>query len=70
VSDDRFEAVMQSICDGEPEVASELARKSLQEGLDPLEAINNGFMPGSITSWRASAAGMPFCPTLCMREKR
>ena len=41
-----FEAMAQSIIDGEPEEAEALAKQALAEGVDPLEAINRGYTPG------------------------
>ena len=41
-----LEAMSRSVIDGDAEVAAELARRVVAEGLDPLEAIDRGFVPG------------------------
>jgi corrinoid protein of di/trimethylamine methyltransferase len=46
MSEEMFKAMAQSIIDGEPEEAERLARQSIEAGIDPLEAINQGFVPG------------------------
>ena len=46
MSIDCFLAMKQSIVDGAPQTASELAQAALQSGMPPLDAINNGFVPG------------------------
>jgi corrinoid protein of di/trimethylamine methyltransferase len=44
--DDLFAAMRQSVVDGAPGTATELAQRALAAGLDPLEAIDRGFLPG------------------------
>jgi corrinoid protein of di/trimethylamine methyltransferase len=44
--DDLFEAMTRSIIEGEAEVAADLARQAVEGGVDPLEAIDRGFVPG------------------------
>jgi len=46
VSDATFAAMRQSIIDGAPEIAAELAQQSVVSGLLPLEAVNRGYVPG------------------------
>jgi len=46
VNDDIFKAMAQSIIDGESEEAAELAQKSIEQDIDPLDAINKGFILG------------------------
>jgi dimethylamine corrinoid protein len=46
MNEEMFKAMAQSIIDGEPEEAERLARQSIEAGIDPLEAINQGFVPG------------------------
>ncbi len=41
-----FSQMKQSIIDGDVDAAEELARRALEEGIDPLEAVNLGFLPG------------------------
>jgi corrinoid protein of di/trimethylamine methyltransferase len=46
VSDQLFLAMRQSIIDGAPDIATELARQALANAVDPLEAVNQGFAAG------------------------
>lgn len=41
-----FGEMKQSVIDGDVDVAEELARRALAEGIDPLEAVNQGYLPG------------------------
>ncbi len=50
MNDDIFKAMAQSIIDGESEEAAELAQKSIEQDIDPLDAINKGFILGVNTS--------------------
>lgn len=59
-----FDAMRQSIIDGEPEQAEALARQALAQGIDPLEAINRGFVPGVNYVGEQFAAGEMFLPEL------
>ena len=43
---DFLDSLRQSVLDGAPERAAELARQALERGLKPLDAINRGFVPG------------------------
>jgi corrinoid protein of di/trimethylamine methyltransferase len=44
--DDDFAAMCQSIADGAPDTAAALARQAVLAGVEPLQAINLGFVPG------------------------
>jgi corrinoid protein of di/trimethylamine methyltransferase len=46
VSNPLFQKMKQSIYDGDVDTAEELAHRALAEGLDPLEAVNQGYLPG------------------------
>jgi len=41
-----FEAMARSVIEGEDETAADLARLAVEAGIDPLEAIERGFVPG------------------------
>ena len=41
-----FNEAAESIMKGDAQQASDIARKGLDQGLDPLELMNNGFIPG------------------------
>jgi corrinoid protein of di/trimethylamine methyltransferase len=44
--DELFDAMGRSIIDGDAEVAASLAEEAIAAGVDPLAAINQGFVPG------------------------
>ncbi len=62
--DPMFEAMRQSILDGAPESASELARQALGDGVDPLEAVNQGFAAGITSAGEQFGRGEMFLPDL------
>ncbi|HEY1271424.1 MAG TPA: corrinoid protein [Terriglobales bacterium] len=46
MSETTLAAMRQSVIDGAPDTAALLARQALDEGLPPLDAINQGYVPG------------------------
>jgi corrinoid protein of di/trimethylamine methyltransferase len=56
----------QSIIDGEPEVVERLAKEALSLGIDPLDAINKGFVEGINFVGEQFGAGEMFLPDLVM----
>jgi len=66
MSEELFKAMAQSILDGDSEVSTELAKKALAEGIDPLAAITDGYMPGVNDVGDAFARGDAFLPELVM----
>jgi corrinoid protein of di/trimethylamine methyltransferase len=64
--DDLFKEMAQSITDGEAEKAAELAKLAVAEGIDPLEAINDGFVTGVNFVGDQFSCGMMFLPELVM----
>lgn len=46
MSEELFRAMAQSIIDGEPETAAQLAQQAVEQGVDPLDAINKGYVSG------------------------
>jgi corrinoid protein of di/trimethylamine methyltransferase len=66
VTDELFQAMAQSIIDGDPDVAADLARKALEAGIDPLEAINRGFVPGVDYVGEQYSKGEMFLPDLVL----
>ena len=44
--EDLFEAMGRSIIEGEADAAADLAREAIADGVDPLEAIDRGYVPG------------------------
>ncbi|MBT3714479.1 MAG: dimethylamine corrinoid protein 3, partial [Anaerolineae bacterium] len=66
MSEELFKEMAQSILDGDDEVSAELAQKALTEGIDPLAAITDGFMPGVNEVGENFACGDAFLPELVM----
>jgi corrinoid protein of di/trimethylamine methyltransferase len=66
VKEELFEKMAQSIIDGEDEVAAGLAQESIDAGIDPLEAINQGFVKGVNHVGDAFSCGNAFLPELVM----
>lgn len=61
-----FEEMAQAIIDGESELAASLAQQSINQGIDPLEAINKGFVIGVNQVGDAFNCGDAFLPELVM----
>ena len=59
-----FEEAIQAIIDGDLEEATEIARRGLEEGLDPLELMTNGFIPGINEVGEQFGSGKLFIPGL------
>jgi corrinoid protein of di/trimethylamine methyltransferase len=66
MNDQIFKTMAQSIIDGEDDVAVDLANQSIAEGIDPLEAINKGFIIGVNQVGDAFSCGDAFLPELVM----
>ncbi len=65
-NEELFTAMAQSIYNGEPQQAADLARQAVEQGIDPLEAINRGFLPGIQEVGDCFARGDMFLPDLVM----
>ena len=63
---DLFKAMAQSIIDGDSEAAEKLAGQSIDLGIDPLEAINQGFVVGVNHVGNEFSCGNAFLPELVM----
>jgi dimethylamine corrinoid protein len=59
-----FLAMRQSVLDGAPEHAAELARASLVLGIDPLDSINLGYVPGMNDVGERYGCAQVFLPDL------
>ena len=59
-----FQRMRQSILDGAPEHASELAQSALQLGIPPLESIEQGFVAGMTEVGELYGKGQMFLPDL------
>jgi corrinoid protein of di/trimethylamine methyltransferase len=66
MSEKIFAAMAQSIIDGEDDVAIDLAQQAIAEGIDPLDAINKGFIIGVKQVGDAFSCGDAFLPELVM----
>jgi trimethylamine corrinoid protein len=61
-----YKEMAQSITDGESEKAAELAKQSIAQGIDPLDAINKGFVAGVNFVGDQFSCGNMFLPELVM----
>jgi corrinoid protein of di/trimethylamine methyltransferase len=66
MTEELFKAMAQSIIDGDAEVAEKLARQAVEQGIDPLEAINQGFVIGVNQVGSEFSCGNAFLPELVM----
>lgn len=66
MADELFQAMAQSVIDGDPDAAADLARRAVEQGIDPLEAINRGFVPGVDYVGEQYAQGEMFLPDLVL----
>jgi corrinoid protein of di/trimethylamine methyltransferase len=64
MSKELYEAMTQSILQGDEEAAADLARQALAQGVDPLEAINQGFVVGINEVGAQFSCGDMFLPEL------
>lgn len=61
-----FEEMAQSVIAGETEEAEELARRAIEQGIDPLEAISEGFVEGLQRVGDEYGCGNMFLPDMVM----
>lgn len=66
MSNPLFASMKQSILDGDSDAAINLAKQALAEGMDPLEAINLGYLPGMNEIGEQFGAGQLFLPDVIM----
>src|SRR5262245_6801062 len=59
-----YAAMTKSITEGEDEDAARLAREALADGVDPMDAITRGFVPGINEVGRAFGCNEIFLPDL------
>ena len=64
MSEELFSKLAQAVIEGEPEDAESLAKQVLEQGLDPLEAINKGLMVGIHKVGEYFSSGEYFLPEL------
>jgi len=61
---DTLSAMRQSIIDGAPDTASNLAQQAIASGLAPIDAINNGYVPGMHDVGEQFAKGQMYLPDM------
>ena len=66
MSEELYQAMAQSIIDGDADVSVGLAQKALQAGINPLDAITKGFVVGVTKVGDSFACGEAFLPELVM----
>jgi len=64
MANDTLSAMRQSIIDGAPDTASSLALEAVAAGLPPIDAINNGFVPGMHDVGEQFARGQMYLPDM------
>jgi len=64
MSEELFEAMTQSVIQGDEDAAADLARQALAKGIDPLVAINQGFVVGINQVGAQFSCGDMFLPEL------
>lgn len=64
MSQEFFDQLAQTVIDGEPEDAVRLAKQALEQGLDPLDCINEGLTPGMNRVGELFESGEYFLPDL------
>jgi corrinoid protein of di/trimethylamine methyltransferase len=66
MTDEMFGVMAQAIIDGDPDRAAQLAQQAVDQGIDPLEAINAGFIKGVDHVGDAFSRAEAFIPQLVM----
>ena len=61
-----LQLMKQSIMDGDPDKAKELSLRALSEGMNPLDAVNQGFVPGLNAVGEQFEQGEMFLPDLVL----
>lgn len=66
MSEELLKAMARSIIDGESDVAADLAKQSIEAGVDPLDSITKGYVAGVNEVGDSYACGNVFLPELVM----
>ena len=64
-----YETAIEAIVKGDAALAAEMAKKGLSEGIDPLELLNKGFIPGINKVGDLFDVGTLFIPELIISAK-
>jgi corrinoid protein of di/trimethylamine methyltransferase len=62
--DETYSAMRQSIIDGAPDTAAGLAQQAVSAGIPPIDAINQGFVPGMHEVGEQFARGQMYLPDM------
>lgn len=66
MSNELFQAMAQSIIEGDSDAAESLAKQAIESGIDPLDAINQGYVIGVNHVGQEFSCGNAFLPELVM----
>lgn len=66
MTEELFQKMAQSILDGDSDAAVALAKKAIEDGVDPLEAVSKGFVVGVNQVGENFTSGQAFLPELVM----
>ena len=66
MSEELYKQMAQAVIDGDDEEATELAHRALDQGVDPLEAINKGYTAGMDVVGELYSTGEYFLPDLIL----
>jgi corrinoid protein of di/trimethylamine methyltransferase len=66
MSDELFKQMAQSVIDGDDDEAAALAKQALEQGIGPLDAINQGYTPGMDQVGELYSTGEYFLPDLIL----
>lgn len=69
MSQDLLEAMRQSVIDGDADAAATLAARAVEEGMDPLVAIDDGYVPGLRHVGDRFACGDMFLPDMMLAAR-
>jgi corrinoid protein of di/trimethylamine methyltransferase len=69
MSQELIAAMRQSVVDGDPERAAELATQALAEGMDPLVAIEQGYVPGLRDVGEQFSCGEMYLPEMMLAAR-
>jgi len=69
VTSEIYETAIEAIVAGDAALATETAKKGLSEGIDPLELLNKGFIPGINKVGDMFEVGVLFIPELIFSAK-
>jgi len=69
MSQELIAAMRQSVVDGDPDRAAELAAQALAEGMDPLVAIEEGYVPGLRDVGEQFSCGEMYLPEMMLAAR-